>query len=50
MYVQMIWEFNIDHKKNSIYYPVEQSLVQLRTLSGNMFHSLLAWYRNEWRP
>ena len=28
MYVQIIWEFNIGHKKNSIHYPVEQSLVQ----------------------
>ena len=29
MYVQVIWEFNIGHKKkNNIHYPVEQFLVQ----------------------
>ena len=28
MYVQVIWEFHIGHKKNSIYYPVVQFLVQ----------------------
>ena len=28
MYVQVIWEFHIGHKKNSIHYPVVQFLVQ----------------------
>ena len=28
MYVQVIWEFHTGHKKNSIYYPVVQFLVQ----------------------
>ena len=27
MYVQVISKFNIGHKKNSIYFPVEQFLV-----------------------
>ena len=39
MYLQMIWEFNIGHKKNSSYYPVEQSLVQLRTIC-----SIVCWH------
>ena len=30
MYVQIFWELNIGHKKNSVHYPVEQSLVQFR--------------------
>ena len=47
MYVQVISEFNIGHKKNRIHYPVEQFLGSRReadiwTLSGNKFHSLLA--------
>ena len=63
MYVQLflIWEFNIGDKKNSIHYYCwtvlsailtrqQEKFVDTRTLSGNKFHSLLAWYRNEWRP
>ena len=30
MYVQVISEFNIGHKKNSIHYPVEQSYAVFR--------------------
>ena len=59
MYLRVISEFNIGHKKNSIHYPVEQFFSAIlkaakeadtRTLSGSKLHSLLAWYRNEWRP
>ena len=28
MYVQVIWDFDIGHKKNSIHYPIGQFLVQ----------------------
>ena len=51
MYLRVISEFNIGHKKNSIHYPVEQFFSAIlkaakeadtRTLSGSKLHSLLA--------
>ena len=59
MYVQVISEFNIGHKKEQhsisswkVFGAILKAVreADTRTLSGNKLHSLLAWYRNEWRP
>ena len=59
MYVQVLSEFNICHKKEQhllssrkVFSAILKAAkeVDTRTLSGNKFHSLLIWHQNEWRP